>query len=111
MCDRIDTLDACLAAVIRSSQNAPFAGAAFAEAARPILTQLRMGLANRALPRDEAAQLIDRIQRNLNETNRILRTPNASSLDEVIRARLGGHAQFGGPGALPRRTTLPEADP
>jgi hypothetical protein len=48
------------------------------------------------LPRDEAAQLIDHIQRNLDETNRILST-QASSLDEVIRARLGSHAQFGGP--------------
>ena len=97
VCDQIDILGACLAAVIRASQNAPFAGAAFIEASRPVLMQLRMGLANRVLPRDEAAHLIDRLQHNLDETDRILRTQNTSSLDEVIRARLGDQAPSSGP--------------
>jgi len=97
VCDQIDTLDACLVAIIRSTHHAPFAGAAFLEAARPVLMQLRMGLANRMLARDDAMHLIDHVQRNLGETDRILRTQNASSLEEVTRARLGGQAQPGGP--------------
>jgi hypothetical protein len=97
VCDRIDMLDACLESVIRASRNTPFAGAAFIEAARPVLRQLRMGLANRVLPRDEATHLIDHFQHNLEETDRILRAQSSSSLHEVVHARLGGQAQFGGP--------------
>jgi hypothetical protein len=103
VCDQIDTLDACLAAIIRSTNHAPFAGAAFLEAARPVLMQLRMGLANRMLARDDAMHLIDHVQRNLGETDRILRTQNASSLEEVTRARLGGQTQSGS-GAIAEQT-------
>ena len=97
VCDQIDTLDACLAAVIRTAQNAPFAGGAFVEAARPVLMQLRLGLANRVLAREEAERILGFVRHNLDETDRILRTQQTSSLDQVIHARLGSHAEFGGP--------------
>lgn len=97
VCDQIDTLNACLTALSRSARNAPFAGAAYVEAASPVLVQLRLGLANRALPREEAERLLDHVRHNLDETDQILRTWDASSLDAVIRARLGSHAEFGGP--------------
>ena len=97
VCDQIDTLDACLAAVIRTAQNAPFAGGAFVEAARPVLMQLRLGLANRVLAREEAERILGFVRHNLDETDRILRTQQTSLLDQVIHARLRSHAEFGGP--------------
>lgn len=97
VCDQIDTLNACLTALSRSARIAPFAGAAYVEAASPVLVQLRLGLANRALAREHAFRSLDHVRRNLDEADRILRTQGASSLDEVIRTRLGSHAEFGGP--------------
>lgn len=97
VCDQIDTLDACLSALIRSASNDPFAGGAFVEAARPILMQLRLGLAGRVLARDGAERILGHVRDNLDETDQILRTQDASSLDQVIRARLGSQAEFGGP--------------
>ena len=97
VCDQIDTLNACLTALSRSARTAPFAGAAYVEAASPVLVQLRLGLANRALAREHAFRSLDHVRQSLDEADRILRTQGASSLDEVIRARLGSHAEFGGP--------------
>jgi hypothetical protein len=96
VCDQIDTLDACLSALIRSARNDPFAGGAFVEAARPVLLQLRLGLANRVLAREDAARLLGHVRNNFDETDRILRIQGSSSLDEVTRARLGSQAEFGG---------------
>src|ERR1017187_7409255 len=65
VCDQIDTLDFCLSSAGGSTQEEPFAGAAFLEAARPILRDLRSGLANRVLPRHQAVRLLDDIQHSL----------------------------------------------
>lgn len=97
VCDQIDTLNACLTALSRSARTTPFAGAAYVEAASPVLVQLRLGLATRALAREEAERLLAHVRHNLDETDQILRTWESTSLDEVIRARLGSHAEFGGP--------------
>ena len=96
VCDQIDTLDACLSALIRSAHDDPFAGGAFVEAARPVLMQLRLGLAGRTLARDDAARILGHVRDSLDETDQILQAQDGSSLDEVIRARLGSQAEFGG---------------
>jgi hypothetical protein len=98
-CDQIDTLDAFLAAITRSTRNDPFAGAAFVEAARPVLLQLRMGLANRTLAREDATRLIGHVRHNLDEAERILQAQGASSLAEIARTRLGSDTEFGGSAA------------
>ncbi len=97
VCDRIDTLDACLDALIRAAQSAPLAGGAFVEAARPVLMQLRLGLAGRTLPREQAERILDLVRHNLEQADRILRDQQASSLDQAIRGKLGSPAEFGGP--------------
>ena len=96
VCDQIDLLDSCLAAVTRSARVQPFGGAAFLEAARPTLAQLRSGLANRMLARSQAERLVDDFQSNLDQTDRILRTQHASALEDVVRARGGSTAESGG---------------
>jgi hypothetical protein len=97
VCDQIDTLNACLTALSRSTRTAPFAGAAYVEAASPVLMQLRLGLANRALAREHAVRILDHVRQDLDEADRILRIQDASSLDQLIRARLGSSAELGGP--------------
>lgn len=97
VCDQIDTLDACLSALIRAARNAPLAGGAFIEAARPVLMQLRLGLAGRTLPREQAERILDLVWHHLEQADRILRDQQASSLDQAIRGKLGSHAEFGGP--------------
>jgi hypothetical protein len=87
ICDHIDMLDAWLVAVTRSAQAAPFGGAAFLEMARPSLRQLRMGLANRTLARNEAERLVDEVQHHLDQADRILRSQHASTLDDTMRER------------------------
>lgn len=97
VCDQIDTLDACLDALIRAARSAPLAGGAFVEAARPVLMQLRLGLAGRTLPREQAERILDLVRHNLEQADRILRDQQASSLDQAIRGKLGSQAEFGGP--------------
>lgn len=67
VCDQIDTLDACLDALIRAARSAPLAGGAFVEAARPVLMQLRLGLAGRTLPREQAERILDLVRHNLEQ--------------------------------------------
>lgn len=78
-------------------RSAPLAGGAFVEAARPVLLQLRLGLAGRTLPREQADRILDLVRHHLEQADRILRDQQASSLDQAIRGKLGSHAEFGGP--------------
>lgn len=87
VCNQIDLLDACLTAATRSARNQPFGGAAFLEAARPTLAQLRSGLANRVLARSQAELLVDSFQASLDQADHILRSQHSSSLEEMIQAR------------------------
>lgn len=95
VCDQIDTLDFCLSSVGGSTQAEPFAGAAFLEAAHPILMDLRSGLANRVLPRQQAVRLLDDVQYSFDHADQILRSQH-TSLEEVLHTRLRGQIASAG---------------
>jgi hypothetical protein len=86
-CDQIDLTAAWLAGLIESGQRDPFAGSSFLELARDSLVQLRAGLAARNLARPEARQLTSDIQHQFVQADRILRTQQATTLDQLASTR------------------------
>lgn len=91
VCDLIDVIRTVLDTVNRSAHTAPFGGAAFLESARPVLIQLRVGLANRTTPKSEAERLAGAVQSYLESADAVLRSQHSSTLDDTVRAR-GGEA-------------------
>ena len=63
---------------------------------RPTLLQLRMGLANRSLSKNDAERLVDSVQSSLDQADHILRTQCASTLEQVVHTLTGEPAEFGG---------------
>lgn len=93
VCDQIDAIRTLLDNVNRSARTAPFGGAAFLEAARPVLIQLRVGLANRTTPKSEAERLIGEVQSYLDRADAVLRSQHSSTLDDTVRERCGEAAE------------------
>jgi hypothetical protein len=91
VCDLIDVIRTILDTINRSARTAPFGGAAYLELARPVLIQLRVGLANRTTPKSEAERLAGDVQSYLESADAVLRSQHASTLDDTVRAR-GGEA-------------------
>ena len=97
VCQHIDALDDCLAFIIRSAQAQPFPGIGYLEMARPVLAQLRRGLANRVLARNDAEQLVDNVQSIVGQADTIVRRQDGRTLAQAIHAAAGELAEFGGP--------------
>lgn len=94
VCDRIDAFDFYLRTVLRSPDD-PFAGAAFIANARPALMQLRSGLANRSITKSHAQRVLNEIQQNLDQADRVLRQ-QGSDLDAALRDRARGQTASNG---------------
>ncbi|MFD0684591.1 hypothetical protein [Actinomadura fibrosa] len=94
VCDRIDAFDFYLRTVLRSPDDF-FAGAAFIANARPALLQLRSGLANRSLTKSQAQRILDEIQQNLDQADRVMRQ-QGSDLDAALRDRARGQTASNG---------------
>lgn len=97
VCQHIDALGDCLAFIITSAQAQPFPGIAYLEMARPVLAQLRRGLANRVLARNDAEQLVDNVQSIVGQADSIVRRQDGRTLAQAIHATAGELAEFGGP--------------
>lgn len=88
--DHIEMLDALLGAVTKSDQHtSPFAGVVYLKAARQFLLQLRVGLTGRRLTQARATQLVDTIDHDLTEADKILRVQQGLSLQDAVHARIG----------------------
>ncbi len=83
VCGQIDLLTAWLDHLIQSGEQDAFGGSSFLELARDNLVQLRAGLASRTTARPEAQQLTNDIQDQLAQTDRILRSQHATTLDHL----------------------------
>lgn len=94
VCDRIDAFDFYLQTVLRSPDD-PFAGAAFIANARPALMQLRSGLANRSITKSHAQRILNEIQQNLDQADRVLRQ-QGSDLGAALRDRARGQTASNG---------------
>jgi hypothetical protein len=95
--DHIEMLDALLRAVTKSDQDtSPFAGVAYLTTARRFLLQLRVGLIGRRLTQARASQLVDTIEHDLKETDKILRAQQGLSLQDAVHARIGELRDVGG---------------
>jgi hypothetical protein len=93
VCDQIDTLDHCLAQAIGNASTDPFPGAAFLEAARPPLRQLRSELAGRSATREQAERLLSQVQQHITHADTILN----SGLDGLLNERIPGPVRSAGP--------------
>jgi hypothetical protein len=98
ICDQIDVLDACLAAIGGSAGSRPFPGMTFLDMARPVLLQLRSGLANKVLARAEAEDLTGAVQQYLDRAHQVLQAQRATTLEEAVRQHAGDteHGTLGG---------------
>jgi hypothetical protein len=95
--EHIEMLDALLGAVTRSEQEiSPQLGVLYLTVARQFLWQLRMGLTGRRLTRARALQLVETIEHDLGETDKILRAQQGLSLHDAVHARIGELRDVGG---------------
>lgn len=95
--DRIEMLDALLGAVTKSDQDtSPLMGMIYLTTARQYLLQLRVGLTGRRLTQARASQLVDTIEHDLTETDKILRLQQGLSLQDAVHARIGELRDVGG---------------
>ncbi|MCA1702111.1 MAG: hypothetical protein LC808_02115 [Actinobacteria bacterium] len=95
--EHIAMLDALLGAVTSSEEEiSPQLGVMYLKMARQFLLQLRMGLTGRRLTRARAIQLVDTIEHDLSETDKILRAQQGLSLQEAVRIRIGELRDVGG---------------
>jgi hypothetical protein len=85
-CGQIDVLRAVIDIAVRSGRDTPFAGLAYLELARDLLTELRTGLASRSMDRRRAMDLLARIRQHLDQAARLLASQQGPSLDDLIRA-------------------------
>jgi hypothetical protein len=86
-CGQIDLIAAWLEDLIESGQENPLGGSSFLELARDNLVQLRAGLASRNMARPEARQLTTDIGSQLGQADRIIRSQQATTLDDVASSR------------------------
>jgi hypothetical protein len=95
--EHIEMLDALLGAVTGSEEEiSPQLGVMYLKMARQFLLQLRMGLTGRRLTRVRAIQLVDTIEHDLGETDKILRAQQGLSLHDAVRTRIGELRDVGG---------------
>ncbi|MGH4009448.1 MAG: hypothetical protein ACRDTH_15075 [Pseudonocardiaceae bacterium] len=95
--EHIEMLDALLGAVTSSEEEiSPQLGVMYLKMARQFLLQLRMGLTGRRLTRGRAIQLVDTIEHDLGETDKILRAQQGLSLHDAVRTRIGELRDVGG---------------
>lgn len=95
--DHIEMLDALLGAVTTSNQDtSPRLGVSYLTMARQFLLQLRVGLTGRRLTQARAIQLVDTIEHDLRETDKILRAQQGLSLQDAVHARIGELRDVGG---------------
>jgi hypothetical protein len=95
--EHIAMLDALLGAVTSSEEEiSPQLGVMYLKMARQFLLQLRMGVTGRRLTRARAIQLVDTIEHDLCETDKILRAQQGLSLHDAVRARIGELRDVGG---------------
>jgi hypothetical protein len=95
--EHIEMLDALLGAVTSSEEEiSPQLGVMYLKMARQFLLQLRMGLTGRCLTRVRAIQLVDTIEHDLGETDKILRAQQGLSLHDAVRTRIGELRDVGG---------------
>ena len=95
--EHIEMLDALLGAVTSSEEEiSPQLGVMYLKMARQFLLQLRMGLTGRRLTRVRAIQLVDTIEHDLGETDKILRAQQGLSLHDAVRTRIGELRDVGG---------------
>jgi hypothetical protein len=95
--EHIEMLDALLGAVTSSEEEiSPQLGVLYLKMARQFLLQLRMGLTGRRLTRVRAIQLVDTIEHDLGETDKILRAQQGLSLHDAVRTRIGELRDVGG---------------
>ncbi|MGH3974924.1 MAG: hypothetical protein ACRDS9_16590 [Pseudonocardiaceae bacterium] len=95
--DHIEMLDALLGAVTKSDQEtSPITGVIYLTTARQFLLQLRIGLTGRRLTQARASQLVDTIEHDLRETDKILRGQQGLSLQDAVHARIGELRDVGG---------------
>jgi hypothetical protein len=95
--DHIEMLDALLGAVTTSEGDiSPQLGVMYLTMARQFLGQLRMGLTRRRLTRARAIQLVETIEHDLCETDKILRAQQGLSLHDAVRTRIGELRDVGG---------------
>jgi hypothetical protein len=95
--DHIEMLDALLGAVTTSEEDiSPQLGVMYLTMARQFLGQLRIGLIRRRLTRARAIQLVETIEHDLSETDKILRAQQGLSLHDAVRTRIGELRDVGG---------------
>jgi hypothetical protein len=95
--DHIEMLDALLGAVTKADQDtSPLTGVLYLKMARQLLLQLRVGLNGRRLTQTRATQLVDTIEHDLIETDKILRAQQGLSLQDAVHARIGELRDVGG---------------
>jgi hypothetical protein len=88
--EHIAMLDALLGTVTSSEEEvSPPLGVMYLKTARQFLWQLRRGLTGRRLTRARAIQLVETIEHDLDETDKILRAQQGLSLQEAVRLRIG----------------------
>jgi hypothetical protein len=88
VCDRVGMLESALATATR--QGPPtLLGIVYLKAVRRLLFELRTGLLNRRLARDEALRLLSNAQHNLREATRILRGQPGPAEDTAVHTRIG----------------------
>jgi hypothetical protein len=95
--EHIAMLDALLGAVTSSEEEvSPLLGVLYLKMARQFLWQLRMGLTGRRLTRARAIELVETIEHDLGETDKILRAQQGLSLRDAVRLRIGELRDVGG---------------
>ncbi len=95
--DHIEMLDALLGAVTKSDKDTtPLMGVSYLTTARRFLLQLRVGLTGRRLTQTRAIQLVDIIEHDLKEIDKILRAQQGLSLRDAVHARIGELRDVGG---------------
>jgi hypothetical protein len=95
--EHIAMLDALLGAVTSSEEEiSPLLGVLYLKMARQFLVQLRMGVTGWRLTRARAIQLVETIEHDLSETDKILRAQQGLSLQEAVRIRIGELRDVGG---------------
>jgi hypothetical protein len=95
--EHIAMLDALLGAVTSfEEESSPQLGVLYLTMARQFLWQLRMGLTRRRLSRARAIQLVETVEHDLSETDKILRAQQGLSLHDAVRIHIGELRDVGG---------------
>lgn len=92
---RLDILYEILTAAANPSSGGPFMGGIYLNTARRHIWQLREGLTEQRLPKDDALRLVGLIEHNLREAEKLHRRQSGLPLDEDTLSRIGDLVELG----------------